>query len=370
MSSSMILAGRLAVHGGLADGWIEVEGEHLAGWATGSPPRPPDARHDGIIAAGFCDLQVNGAAGHEVTGGPEALDAIDRLLLSRGVTRYLPTLISTSSALAERVVEELAERAADPSSPVAGVHLEGPFIDPAHAGMHPHDRLRSPDAGIPAYFGSPAVRLVTLAPELPGALELVAELSGRGVAVALGHSGASAAEAERAVDAGARLVTHVFNAMAPLGHRSPGLAGLALADERLAVGVIADGVHLDPLVLELVRRAAGGRTFLVTDSTAATEAPPGRYLMAGVSIEASEDGGARTGDGRLAGSVLTLDQAVRGWTTLTRATPSEAIAAAGEVPAAAAGLTEGLAPGGSADLVLLDGQGSVERVMYRGRWLA
>ena len=258
-------------------------------------------------------------------------------------------------------------RAADPSSPVAGVHLDGPFLDPAYAGVHRRDRLRSPIDGIPRYFGSPALRLVTLAPELPGALELIAELRARGVAVALGHSGASAAEAERAVEVGAHLVTHVFNAMAPLHHRAPGLTGLALTDDRLAVGVIADGVHLDPLVLDLVHRAAGGRIFLITDSTAAAGAAAGRYLMAGVAIDASEDGSARTPEGRLAGSVITLDQAMRGWAAMTGATLAEAIAAASEIPAAAVGLPGGSAPGNPANLVLLDETGQVERTMYRGR---
>ncbi len=366
---SYIVAGRLALHGELPDGWVELEGGRVANSATGQPPRPPDLRHDGIIAPGFCDLQVNGAAGHEVTDGPEALDAIDRLLLSRGVTSYLPTLVSLDCATAERAMDELAERMADPASPVAGVHLEGPFLSPAHAGMHRRDRLRSPDGGIPAYFGAPAVRLVTLAPELPGAFELIAELCARGVAVALGHSGASAAQAERAVEAGARLVTHVFNAMGPLHHRAPGLAGLALTEDRLAVGVIADGVHLDPLVLGLIRRAAGSRTFLTTDSTPAAGAPPGRYSMAGVAIEANEDGSARTADGRLAGSVITLDQAVRGWAAMTEATLAEAIAAASEIPTAAVGLPGVPAPGSPADLVLLDETGEVERVMHGGHWL-
>lgn len=366
---SSIVAGRLALHGELADGWIELEGERVAACAIGQPPRPPDLRHDGIIAPGFCDLQVNGAAGHEVTDGPDALDAIDRLLLSRGVTSYLPTLVSLDAPVAERAMEELAERTLDPSSPIAGVHLEGPFLDPAHAGMHRRDRLRSPDDGIPSYFDSPAVRLVTLAPELPGALKLIADLCGRGVAVALGHTGASAAEAERAVEAGARLVTHVFNAMGPLHHRAPGLAGVALTEDRLAVGVIADGVHLDPLVLELIRRAAGSRTFLTTDSTPAAGAPPGRYSMAEVAIEAHEDGAARTANGKLAGSIITLDQAVRGWALMTGATLAEAIAAASEVPAAAVGLPGRPAPGSPADLVLLDETGQIERVMHSGRWL-
>ena len=259
---SRLIAGLLARGGAVEPGWIEVEGERIAAAGSGTPSRAPDERHDGIIAPGLCDLQVNGAGGHEVADGSAAMDAIDAIQLEHGVTSYLPTIVSTDDATADRALAELAERAADPSSPVAGVHLEGPFLDGAHAGMHPVDRLRSPADGVPDYYSSTAVRMVTLAPELPGALELIAALRARGVAVSLGHSGASAEIARRALDAGARFVTHVFNAMAPLGHRAPGLAGVALADARALVGVIADGLHVDPLVLELVRRTAGPRAIL------------------------------------------------------------------------------------------------------------
>ena len=166
---NLMLAGRLARGGALADGWVEVEGERIAATGSGAPPRPPDERHDGIVAPGLFDLQVNGAGGHEVTAGAAALDAIDAIQLAHGVTSYLPTVVSADDTVAERVVAELAERTADPASPVAGIHLEGPFLSGEHAGMHPVGRLRSPADGVPAYYSSPAVRLVTLAPELPGA---------------------------------------------------------------------------------------------------------------------------------------------------------------------------------------------------------
>ena len=262
----------------------------------------------------------------------------------------------------------MLERAADPGSPVAGVHLEGPFLNPAHAGMHPVERLRTPADGVPAWTEHPAVRLVTLAPELPGAIDLIARLTERGIAVALGHSGADANVARSAVDAGARLVTHVFNAMAPLHHRAPGLAGLALVDDRVRVTVIADGQHVDPLVLELVRRSARARTVLVTDATPATGAPAGSYEMAGVVIAREHDGPARTEDGRLAGSTLVLDEAVRRWGRMTGATPAESIFAASEAPAAAASLPVAASVGAPADFVLLDAEGRVRRVMSRGRW--
>jgi N-acetylglucosamine-6-phosphate deacetylase len=365
---SLLLAGRLARGGSIERGWLELDGERIKAAGDGDPPRPPDERHDGIVAPGLCDLQVNGAGGHEVTGGSDALDAVDAVQLAHGVTSYLPTIVSTGDATAERAVAELAERAADPASPVAGVHLEGPFLSGAYAGVHPVAALRSPALGVPAYYGSEAVRLVTLAPELPGALDLIRSLRARGVAVALGHSGASAEVARSALDAGARLVTHLFNAMAPLHHRAPGLVAVGLVDERASVGVIADGLHVDPLVLELTRRAARRRVVLVSDAAPAAAAPPGGYALAGVELESDPSGGVREPAGRLAGSSLTLDAALRNWASMTGASLGEAIAAAAEAPAAVLELPPGLRPGAAADLVELDDAGAVLRVMQRGHW--
>jgi N-acetylglucosamine-6-phosphate deacetylase len=357
----VLLAGALALRGRLASGWAEIDGARLVGIGHGRPPRLPSEVVDGVLAPALCDLQVNGAGGHEVTGGPGSLDAIDALQLAHGVTSYLPTLISPDDETAERALAEIAERVADPASPVAGAHLEGPFISPDHRGVHPPERLRSPADGVPAWIEHPAVRVVTLAPELPGALALIARLRARGIAVALGHSGADADMARAAFDAGARLVTHVFDAMPPLHHRSPGLAGAALVDERIWVPAIADGVHVHPLVLELVRRAAGRRALLVTDATPAADAPAGRHRMAGIEIEALA-GAARTPDGTLAGSTLTLDRAVRNWARMTEATLADALWAAGEGPRAAAGLPA------AADLVELGADGGVQRVMHLGAW--
>ena len=359
----MLLAGAIALRGQIAPGWAETDGARLASCGHGRPPRPPDERVDGVLTPALCDLQVNGAGGHEVAGGSSALDAIDALQLAHGVTSYLPTLISPDDETAERVLAEVAERMADPDSPVAGAHLEGPFISADHRGVHPFERLRTPEGGVPTWVEHPAVRIVTLAPELPGALALISRLHARGIAVALGHSGADADTARAGFDAGARLVTHVFDAMPPLHHRAPGLAGAALLDERVWVPAIADGVHLHPLVLELVRRAAGRRALLVTDATPATDSPPGRQRMAGLEIEAV-GGAARTPDGTLAGSTLTLDRALRNWTAMTEATLAEALYAAGEGPRAAARLPT------AADLVEVDCDGVVRRVMRRGAWLA
>src|SRR5947209_5207195 len=314
-------------------GWVEVRGERVADLGPGPPPRTPDERHDGLIAPGLVDLQVNGGAGVEVTGGPQALDAIDALQLEHGVTSYLPTIVSTDDQTAARAVADAAERIADPRSPVEGVHLEGPFLDPAHRGAHRLDELRSPGGALPAAYESRAVRLVTIAPELPGAIELIDTLRRRGIAVSLGHSGCDAATALRAIDTGARLVTHLFNAMAPLRHRAPALPGVALADPRVRLGVIADGFHVDPLVLRIVRHAAGERVILVTDATPAAGAPAGEYTQAGVRIRVDAEHRVTTLDGVLAGSALTLDEAVRRWSALTGATLADALVAASRRPA-------------------------------------
>jgi N-acetylglucosamine-6-phosphate deacetylase len=365
-----LIAGRVAHGGTVAEGWMEVRGATIAARGTGPPPRTPDVEHDGFIAPGLVDLQVNGGAGVEVTGGHGALDRLEATLLARGVTSYLPTLVSAPDDVLERAMSELAERAADPTSPVVGVHLEGPYLSPDHAGVHRRELLRAPtDGPLPVAYSSRALRMVTIAPELDGGLDLVRALGARGVTVSLGHSSADASTAAAAFAAGASMVTHVFDAMAPLHHRAPGLAGAALVDRDARVGVIADGHHVDPRVLELVRRAAGARVVLVSDASPAAAAPPGRYAIGGVVLERGSDGVARTPDGVLAGSAILLDEAVRGWATFTEATPAQAWATASETPSAAIGLAPPLAVGSPADLVLADEAGAVLRVMRHGAWL-
>ncbi len=366
----MIISGRFLVGGArAAGGWLEIRGERIAEAGAGDPPRPADVRHDGPVAPGFVDLQVNGGAGVEIVGGPEAIGLIDAEQLRHGVTSYLPTIITTDDVTAERALADLAERVGDPASPVAGVHLEGPFLSPQHRGVHRAELLRAPADGVPDYYAHPAVRMVTLAPELPGAMDLIERLVARGVAVSLGHSGADAATAERAADHGATLVTHLFNAMSPFHHRAPGLVGWALVSERVDPCVVADGLHVDALALKLIRRAAGERAILVSDASVAAGAQPGEYEQAGVKIRRLDDDRAVNPDGVLAGSTLALDAAIRGWSGLAGAELPEAIEAASVRPAAAIGLESGLERGDQADLVLLDDYAHVVRVMRRGRWV-
>jgi N-acetylglucosamine-6-phosphate deacetylase len=365
-----LLAGRLLDGGVNREGWIEIAGEQVAAAGFGDAPGTADLAHDGLIARGLCDLQVNGAVGVEVVGGAPALERIDAALLARGVTSYLPTIVSTDPEQAAGTLEAIGEFARDPDSPVEGAHLEGPFLSPEFRGAHRPGCLRTPGEGMAPYYEHPAVRLVTVAPEIDGGFDLVAELARRpGVTVSLGHTGATADQAARAVGAGARLVTHVFNAMAPIHHRDPGLAGLALVDDRLQPGVIADGHHIDPIVLRLIAHTAGHRVILVSDASPGAGAPPGRYMIAGIPIVVTPDGRTEGPNGELAGSCLFLDEAVRLWRDLAEVDLASSVRAASERPAEVIGLAGTPRPGSLADLVLLSDDGVPERVLRRGRWV-
>jgi N-acetylglucosamine-6-phosphate deacetylase len=236
-----------------------------------------------------------------------------------------------------------------------GLHLEGPFLSAAKRGAHPEALLRPPTlAAIERWSKASGVLLVTLAPDVPGALEVLEALVERGVVVSLGHTAASAEQAMAAVDAGARWVTHLFNAMAPLHHREPGLAGVALTDPRVRVGLIPDGIHVHPQVVALAQRALGERLTIVTDAVAAMGMPPGRQALGRAEVTVGDDG-VRLADGTLAGSNLTMDLGVRNLVTFTGCSWETALHAASAAPAAVLGDGDrgSLHVGARADLVVL-----------------
>jgi N-acetylglucosamine-6-phosphate deacetylase len=317
------------------------------------------SREDGggsavLIAPGLVDLQVNGAAGFSVTEGRAALERIDEAMLDAGITSWLATVMSTDDVTAAAVVE--CARA---------VHLEGPFLSPEFPGTHWVGHLRAPADGVPSYLAHPTVRLVTLAPELPGALELARELDARGVVVSLGHSDATPEQADAA---SARMVTHLFNAMRTPHHRRPTLPTWALLHGSVAVGLIADGVHVDPLALQLVRGLAGDRVVLVSDAGPATSAPEGEYLLQGIPVRCVGDE-CRNEQGALAGSAIDLAEGVRRYARFTGASLGEALVAATFRPARLAGIGSVLERGDAADLVTLDEDGHVLHVMRGGEWV-
>ena len=312
-----------------------------------------------ILAPGFIDLQINGAFGDDFTADPATIWRVAEGLPRYGVTAFLPTIITSpleQVAAGQRIVTEGEPDGFRGARPL-GLHVEGPFLNPQKKGAHNPKYLRLPSVeAVAGWSPATGIRLVTLAPELPWALEVIVALSDRGVLVSEGHSMATYDQAQAGFDAGARYGTHLFNAMPALGHRDPGLPGALLTDERATVGFIADGVHTHPSVIKLVWQALGGaRLNLVTDAMAALGTPPGVHLLGDyeVTVDATS---ARLADGTLAGSILSLDQALRNLIAAAGCTLAEALPTITTTPAKAIGLDGQrgrIEPGYTADLVLL-----------------
>jgi N-acetylglucosamine-6-phosphate deacetylase len=341
---------------------------------------------DGILAPGYIDIHIHGGAGRDVMdASPEALPEVERQLASHGVSSYFPTTVTapldaTLSALA-RLADaiEAAQRGSftQRARPL-GIHLEGPFISPCRRGVHPPADLLTPSLGAFERFWEAArghIRVMTIAPELPGAIEVIKEAAKRGVSVSLGHSDASLDAARAGMAAGGRHATHTFNAMRPLGHRDPGILGEVLTDPRLSADIIADGVHVDPLIVELFLKAKGPEAaVLITDATAATGMPDGRYHLGSLEVEVKD--GRCTSGGNLAGSVLTLDQAVRNVMKFAQWDLQNAVRIATLNPARVVRLNNGsgnslnqvgsLKPGGRADILVLSPAGEVRRTIIGG----
>lgn len=337
--------------------------------SAGSPPGDGGADEAGVgvgvvdatgmvVAPGFVDLQLNGAGGVDLTATPERLWEVAALLPRWGVTSWLPTIVTSPEPVRERALAVLHEGPPDDAvvATPLGLHFEGPFLDPRRKGAHAEEHLRVANVDVVAHWSRDGgVALVTLAPDLPGALDVTRALVGRGVVVSMGHSSATAAEAEAGVDAGARWATHLFNTMPPLHHRDPGLAGVALTDERLHVGLIADGLHVHPRMVALAARALGPRLTLVTDAVAALGMPPGPVRLGDREALAGDDG-VRLPDGTLAGSNLSMDTAVANLMAYAGVDLATALHAATVAPARLLGRADlgVLRPGAPADLVVLE----------------
>jgi N-acetylglucosamine-6-phosphate deacetylase len=347
------------VDGALIAGDVEVEDGRIA--AVGLA-----GRGRGVAVPGFVDLQVNGFAGVDFMRADAAdVRRAAEAMLQTGVTAFQPTLITAAE---DDLVAALGELPADGMRPrMLGVHLEGPFLSPKRLGAHPAEHRRDPDVALAErLLAAGPVTYMTLAPELPGALELVDLLHARGVVVSLGHTDATAEEATAAFRRGVCTVTHLFNAMRPFGHRDPGVAGAALARPDVIVQLILDGNHVAPETARIVWSVAGGRMALVTDAIAAAGAGDGRFTLADVEVEVA-NGVARRADGTLAGSSVTMIDAVRNLHAL--GVPlAEAIGAATAAPARAARRTDvgSIRPGARADVVVLDDALEIRTVLVAG----
>ena len=378
-TSFTLTGGSVLIDGALEAVDLVVEDGVIADIAASSGSRSPEHRDDivpiddAILAPGFIDTQCNGAVGHDLTADPHTLCTVARALPRWGVTTFLPTVITATEPTRSAAISTLDEFASAPlpapapapaSAPASasapadpiGLHFEGPAISPDRLGTHDAALRSAVDLDeVDRWGASGRVRLVTLAPELAGADELIGRLRSAGITVALGHSDASAAQARDAFEQGARGVTHLFNAMSSLGHREPGVVGAALDDDRIFAGLICDGIHVDPTVVRIAWKVLGPeRTVLVTDGTAAMGMADGDYSIGPTRI--SRRGNAvRNDDGTLAGSALTMLDAIENLIDITACPIAEALTAASPTPARYLGLTDrgAIEIGRRADLVVL-----------------
>jgi N-acetylglucosamine-6-phosphate deacetylase len=361
---------RLGVSGAVVDGaWCA--GDVAVHDGTVTAVGLPAARTDLVAVPGFVDLLCHGYAGVDLASAATEDVASLRAAVARdGTTALCPSLLTDDPARTVAALGRLdaARARACEGAHLLGAHLEGPFLAPTRLGTHPPEHRRDPDPALLArLLDAGRVDVVTLAPERPDADALVDLLVERGVVVSAGHSEADAAAAHAAIDRGVAAVTHVLNAMSGLDHRAPGLAAVALTRPEVVVTVIGDGHHVAPELLRLVAAAAPGRWALVSDATAAAGMPDGPHRLAGVPV-ALDDGVVRNAEGALAGAAAPL---VRGVRTAVAAGVGfvEAVGAATAVPARVLGRPElgGLALGGPADVVLLDAELDVTRVLVGGR---
>jgi N-acetylglucosamine-6-phosphate deacetylase len=341
---------------------------------------------DAVLAPGFIDIHMHGGAGLDLMSASLAeLPRLNKFLTAHGVTGYFPTTVAapldeTCSAL-DRLADAIqaarvshSAKSDDLQALPLGIHLEGPFLSHKRRGVHPPENLLEPTLEIFERLWQAArgqVRMMTIAPELPGAIEVIVEAARRGVCVSIGHSDAISETAQAAVKAGVRHATHTFNAMRPLDHREPGILGEALTSERLSADIIADGIHVAPEVVKLFLRAKGlERAVLITDATAAAGMPDGIYQLGPIEVEVKNGRctlHGETGD-KLAGSVLTMDRAVRNVTEFTDWSLRDAVRAATLNPAMAADLPSHgqIIPGAEANLVVLSSDGEVRKTFVRG----
>lgn len=356
-----------------APGWVHVEGQEILEVGPGEPPLPVDLHlPDATVVPGFVDGHAHGGGGASFSSGPDGAATVAAAHLAHGTTTMMASLVTDGPEAMQRSVRDLAALVAD--GVLAGIHLEGPWLSPRHAGAHDPGQLAEPtpdrvDALLAA--GDGAVRMVTLAPELPGGLAAVRRLTAAGVVAAIGHTDATYDVARAALDAGASVGTHLFNAMRGLHHREPGPAAALLEHPDAHVELIADGVHLHPAVLRLAAAAKPHLTVLVTDAMAAAAAEDGDYRLGPMDVEVRAGVARLAGSGAIAGSTLTMAAAVRHAVHVAGLPIEDVVRAATATPAALLGLERigSLRPGHLADLVVLDADLGVQRVMRRGAWV-
>lgn len=359
----------------LAPGWLRVRADRIEEVHQGRPPEPASVQvPDGIVCPGFVDAHVHGGGGDSFTAGTAgAARRVTAVHLAHGTTTMMASLVTDSSQRLHESVAALAPLVRDGT--LCGIHLEGPWLSPDHRGAHDAAHLVDPDPALIESLlatGQGTIRMVTLAPELPGGLAAVRQLTEAGVVAAIGHTDATFEQTQAAIDAGARVGTHLFNAMRALHHREPGPVVALLDAPGTYVEVIADGVHLHPAVIRRVAAAKGERLVLVTDAMAAAAAVDGMYQLGPMAVRVEHGTARLVSTGAIAGSTLTMAAALRYAVRTAELPLADAVRAATATPADMLGLpaTVGrLTPGARADLVVLSDDLDVRRVMRAGRWV-
>ena len=330
---------------------------------------------DCVMTPGFVDIHVHGSAGHDVMHADEAgREKFERFLARHGVTSYYPTTVAAPLDVTLTALEHLAaaveSKNGDGRASPLGIHLEGPFLSHVRRGVHLPEDLLVPDLKTFERFWQAArgnIRVMTIAPELDNAVEVISEAVKRGVCVSLGHSDADIGSARAAIAAGARHATHTFNAMRPLDHRRPGLLGEILTNENVTADVIADGIHVDPMMVQLLLNVKGAeKLVLITDAISAAGMPDGRYALGSLEVEVKD--GRCTLNGTLAGSTLTMDRALRNLMEFGRCDLQQSLRAASMNPAQVAGARKKgvLEEGADADMVVLTPEGQVVATIVKG----
>lgn len=366
-------ARKLDAHGQVDDFWMLVEGDTIVATGAGEAPAADESHDAGgqWLVPGFLDLHSHGAGGHVYDSGAEGIAAALAAHRSHGTTRSLISLVANPLAQLRTSLGEIAELVAtDPL--ILGSHLEGPFLAQSRRGAHNAEYLRPPESVhvhelVDAARGT--LRVLTIAPELAGAMEAIELLTGEGVVVAIGHTEADYDCAKLAFERGARMLTHAFNAMPGIHHRSPGPVIAAFEDERIIIELILDGEHVHPDVAAMAFRSAPGRIALVTDAMAAAGSTDGDYQLGSLNVTVRDGLAVLRGTNTIAGSTLTQDKALRLAVQAAGVTPVDAVTALTLTPATALGLQERhglLAAGFVADAVMLDNEWRVSQVWANG----
>lgn len=359
---------------------ITVYDGHIASIVSREKGGPGDTYPQATLVPAYVNIHVHGAVGHDVMeGAPEALHTIGAALAGHGVGGYYPTTVTSTTEETLRALEGIAavierEPAAEAAVPL-GIHLEGPFLSAAKRGVHTAALLVQPSVALFDRFWQAArghIRILTIAPELASAVELIEHASGLGVVCSLGHSNATLEEAQAGFCAGARSATHTFNAMRSLDHRDPGIAAYVLDQEALYAEIICDGIHVDPSMVRLFYKAKGAeKTVLITDGMAATGMPDGRYKLGNLDVEVTNGRCSSAGSpGVLAGSVLTMDKAVRNFSSFTGASLAASAQLAARNPARLMGIDHSwgsIEVGREANFVALSPDGRILQSLRAGR---